>query len=237
MHSHPQVKWGGTHRFNDAASVEAKHRISLKAHGEKVRVRSDTQTEKDLLRVVQEELVFESLEELLHDSSEDPTLTVAEEIAEYNAKCNSCPLRNETVSLTVPLHVEKVVFGDQKREQLVHREVLLSWGEVFYKFSHCFPAFTHVKETTWGVYQHALHEINGERYHYWGTDTGYPAISRGGVRRRRDMVRVSLRDGGQHRAQIVCFVKARIPSRSNSTKSHEVREFMLPESYYLTHIA
>jgi hypothetical protein len=48
-----QVKWGGTHRFNDTAAVEAKHRVSLKSSGGKVRIRTDTQTEQDLLRVNQ----------------------------------------------------------------------------------------------------------------------------------------------------------------------------------------
>ena len=52
-HAHTQVKWGGTHRFHDTAAVEAKHRISLKSHGGKVCVRSDTHVEKDLLRINQ----------------------------------------------------------------------------------------------------------------------------------------------------------------------------------------
>ena len=79
------MKWGGTHRFNDAAAVEAKHRVSLKSNGEKIRVRTDTQTEKDLLRVTQEELVFETLDELLaeNDKLEDPPVTITEEIAAY----------------------------------------------------------------------------------------------------------------------------------------------------------
>ena len=228
-----QVKWGGTHRFNDSAAVEAKHRVSLKSHGEKIRARSDTQTEKDLLRVTQEELAFEHLEELLNDMSEDPPLTIAEEIARYNAD----PARKETVSLTVPLHVEKHV-SERHVDHLVHREVMLTWGELFRMFVHCFPAVAHVHQTTWGVYQHALHEIvNGQRYHYWGTDTGYPAVCRGGVRRRRDMVCVSLADGGQHRAEIVCFVKARLPDRStpgDTTKSRKVSECIwLPDTHYL----
>lgn len=216
------MRWGGTHRFHDAAVVEAKHRVSLKSHGEKIRVRSDTQTEKDLLRVTQEELVFESLQELLNDMEEDPPVTIAEEIAAYNA----APKHNETVTLTIALHIEKHVHGDQL-EHLVHPEVLLSWGELLKMFVHCFPAVAHVQnEAKWGVYQHALHELNGARYHYWGTDTGYPAISRGGVRRRRDMVRVSL--GGEHRAEIVCFVKTRLPvpsTHGDSTKSPEVSAY------------
>ena len=208
-HTYPharQVKWGGTHRFNDVAAVEAKHRVSLKSHGSKIRVRSDTQTEKDLLRVTQEELVFEELEEVLNDMSEDPSVTVVEEIAAHNAD----PTPKKTVTLTAPLHIETHVYGDQ-RAHLVHREVLLSWGELLDMFVHCFPSVAQVREeTTWGVYQHAVHELNGARYHYWGTDTGYPAIARGGVRRRRDMVRVSL--GGRHLAEIVCFVQARLPT-------------------------
>ena len=200
--------WGGTHRFNDAASVEAKHRVSLKSHGKKIRVRSDTQTEQDLLRVTQEELVFESLEELLNDmEADEPIVTITEEIAAYKAD----PTREESVRLTAPLHIEKRVIGVQ-REQLVHEEVLLSWGELLHMFLHCFPAITPAQEeTTWSIYQHAVQNLaDGQCYHYWGTDTRYPAISRGGVRRRRDMVRVSL--GGEHRAEIVCFVKARPPA-------------------------
>ena len=215
------MKWGGTHRFNDTAAVEAKHRVSLKANGGKIRVRTDTQTEKDLLRVTQEELVFESVEELLNDTPEEIPLTVAEEIAAYNAD----PTRNETVSLTVSLHIEKHVHGDQ-RGHLVHQEVLLSWGELMDKFVHCFPSVADVHgETTWGVYQHGLHELNGTRYHYWGTDTRYPAISRGGVRRRRDMVRVSAYHGGEHLADIVCFVKARLLTPSKSVVGVLVRWF------------
>ena len=198
--------WGGTHRFYDTALVEAKHRVSLKSNGKKIRVRNNTQTEKDLLRVTQEELVFESVQQLLDDMAEDPPLTVAEEIA-----------AQENVNLTASLHVLKCVDGDQ-REHLIHSEVLLSWGELFHMFLHCFPTVVPVQqETKWGVYQHAVHELNGKRYHYWGTDTRYPNISRGGVRRRRDMVRVSLR--GEHRAEIVCFVKASTPPPSGSIKS------------------
>ena len=209
--------WGGTHRFNDAALVEAKHRVSLKSHGQKIRVRSDTQTEKDLLRVTQEELVFEALQELLdEEKEEDPPVRVTEEIAAYNAVRTP----RETVILTSPLHILKHVDGTQ-REHLVHSEVLLSWGELFHMFLHCFPAVAPVQESTkWGVYQHAVHQISGERYHYWGTDTRYPNISRGGVRRRRDMVRVSLR--GEHRAEIVCFVKASTPPPPGTIKSPQV---------------
>lgn len=226
LHFKSQVKWGGTHRFHDAASVEAKHRVSLKSHGQKIRVRSDTQTEKDLLRVTQEELVFEALQELLEDEKEeDPPDSVAKEIAAYRAEqaSRADPQHKETIILTNALHIDKRVYGTQV-EHLVHPEVLLSWGEVFKMFIYCFPAVQHEQnEAKWGVYQHALHEVNGTRYHYWGTDTGYPAISRGDVRRRRDMVRVSL--GGEHRAEIVCFVRARLPGNGDSTKSPEVSAY------------
>ena len=97
-----QVKWGGTHRFNDTVDVESKHRISLKSHGQKIRVRTDTQTEKDLLRCVQEEVVFSTLDELLLDTAEDPVgVTIAEEIKEYR-KTNDVPVeRIQTIiSLT-----------------------------------------------------------------------------------------------------------------------------------------
>ena len=86
VHPYPhsrQVKWGGTHRFNDTVDVESKHRISLKSHGEKIRIRTDTQTEKDLLRCVQEEVVFATLDELIEETAEDPGLTIAEEIKQY----------------------------------------------------------------------------------------------------------------------------------------------------------
>ena len=248
------MKWGGTHRFNDAAAVEAKHRVSLKKNGEKVRFRTDTQTEKDLLRVTQEELVYEILEERLDDmSSEDPVVTVTDEIAAYNAQQNpnSDPECEDAITLTVPLHANIRVYDDQ-REHLVHREVLLSWGELLDKFDHCFPSVKGLhEEVLWGVYQHALHEVQHDSYHYWGTDTGYPAISLGGIRRRRDMIHVSL--GGEHLAEIVCFVMARLPTSSTSdlspqdtTKKNEVNEFyltiftwvnylvILPEHGYLT---
>ena len=176
--------------------------------------------------------MFETLEELLEDMSEDPPVTLAEEIAAYNAD----PACNETVTLTVPLLVDIHVYDDQ-REHLVHREVLLSWGELLDKFDHCFPSVARLHdEMTWGVYQHALHQINEARYHYWGTDTGYPAISRGGLRRRRDMIRVSGL-GGHHLAEIVCFVRARLPTPSTpdlspDKKAREVSS-LLPETHYL----
>ena len=231
-----QVKWGGTHRFNDAAAVEAKHRVSLKAYGEKVRFRTDTQTETDLLRVTQEELVYETLEKLLEEdmsASDDPPVTVAEEMAAYTAQQNdnSDLEHNETITLTVALHANIRVYDD-RREHLVHPEVLLSWGELLDNFDHCFPCVKGLhEELTWGVYQHASHQLINDTYHYWGTDTGYPAISRGGIRRRRDMVHVSL--GGKHLAEIVCFVKARFPTTStfdlspkDTTKPREVNCYL-----------
>ena len=217
--------WGGTHRFNDAAAVEAKHRISLKSHGKKIRVRSDTQTEKDLLRVTQEELVFECLQELLDDAKkgDDPPASVLDD-----------PPANEIAAqpyLTAPLHVHKEI-DEEEYENLIHSEVLLSWTEVIRMFVHCFPAVTPVqKETKWGVYQHAVQDVDGDRYHYWGTDTRYPNTSRGGVRRRRDMVRVSASGRGEHRAEIVCFVKASTPPPPEETKSPQVSPI-----YYLQHI-
>ena len=133
------MKWGGTHRFHDAAAVEAKHRVSLKSNGEKIRVRTDTQTEKDLLRVTQEELVFETLDELLRENEklEDPPVSgVVGEIADSDP--------TPKINLTVPLHSGngKHVSGDE-REHLVHREVLLSWEELLTMFAHCFPAVKH----------------------------------------------------------------------------------------------
>ena len=65
-----QVQVGGTHRFHNSAAVEAKHRESLKSNGKKVRIRTDTETEQDLLRVTQEELVFDTVQTLLDDTSE-----------------------------------------------------------------------------------------------------------------------------------------------------------------------
>ena len=212
--------WGGTHRFNDAASVEAKHRVSLKSHGKKIRVRSDTQTEKDLLRVTQEELVFECLQELLNAKGEDPPVSVAEDLL-----CNDVPRPEEPVNLTAPLHVLKKVEGEEVGH-LVHSEVLLSWEEVIHMFVYCFPGVARtLHETKWGVYQHAVHDVDGDRYHYWGTDTRYPNISRGGVRRRRDMVRVSGSGRAEHRAEIVCFVKASSPPPLAGIKSPQVSVF------------
>jgi len=225
--------WGGTHRFNDAAAVEAKHRVSLKEHGKKVRVRSDTQTEKDLLRVTQEELVYECLEEILHKEMEDNRPpTRAEEVAAHADE----PAPKASVHLTSALHTDKHVFDDQ-RHRLVHQEVLLSWAEVLKEFVHCFPAIAPVQQQAkWGIYQHAVHEhADGKRYHYWGTDTRYPAIARGGVRRRRDMIRVSDGKGGEHRAEIVCFVKARLPPPPGAQPA-DIKKDPQVSTCYLTHI-
>ena len=211
-HTTRQVKLGGTHRFHDTANQEAKHRVSLKSNGEKIRVRSDTQTEQDLLRVTQEEIVFETVEGFLNDIDEDTPVTLAQEIAEYNRSSRDLK-SDQSVRLTSPLLTDKDVC-DEERDHLVHKEVLLSWREVLHMFVHCFPDVAPVQEKAkWGVYQHCSHTaLDGKNYHYWGTDNGYPAISRGGVRRRRDMVRVSL--GGVHLAEIVCFVKALLPSNN-----------------------
>ena len=194
-----QVQWGGTHRFHDSAAVEAKHRESLKANGTKVRIRSDTETERDLLRVTQEELVFVTVQKLLDDTSEETSppeeMTVS-----------------ESVSVTVIIAKLSQVDAT-RRERLVHKEVLLSWGEVVDMSVHCFPSVgqhLHNIETVWEIGQHCVHEIDNDvRYHYWGTDTAYPHASRHGLRRRRDMVHVSLK--GEHLAEIVCFVKVTLP--------------------------
>ena len=135
VYSHArQVKWGGTHRFNDTFDVESKHRISLKAHGNKIRVRTDTQTEQDLLRCVQEEVVFETLDDLLLMEADDPDVTLTDEIKAYRKQFKQV----QTVTLTVPLHIDKYVDRDH-HGRLVHQEVLLSWGEVLRMFAHCFP--------------------------------------------------------------------------------------------------
>ena len=186
-----------------------------------------------MLRVTQEELVYDTLQELLDGKSEDPPpVTIAEEIAAYKADDPAC---HETVTLTAALLVDIHVYDDQ-REHLVDREVLLSWGELLDKFDHCFPSVARLHDQiTWGVYQHALHQLNEARYHYWGTETRYPAISRGGIRRRRDMIRISGL-GGQHLAEIVCFVRARLPTTSTcvdtTTNAREVSA-LLPDLYYL----
>ncbi len=204
-----QVQWGETHRFHDAAAVEAKHRESLKSNGMKVRIRSDTETEKDLLRVTQEELVFDTVQQLLDDSGSEkspPPITTAQEMTVCDQRSKS-----ESISVTVIIATVSQVSGI-RRERLVHKEVLLSWGEVADMCVHCFPSIgqhVHNIETTWEIGQHCLHEINDVRYHYWGTDTAYPHASRHGIRRRRDMVHVSL--NGEHLAEIVCFVKVTLP--------------------------
>ena len=199
-----QVQLGGTNRFHDAAAVEAKHRESLKANGMKVRIRSDTEIEKDLLRVTQEELVFNTIQQiLLEDTSETDVIDPMPE--------------SESVGVTVIIATMSKVYGT-RREQLVHREVLLSWGEVADMAVHCFPSIRqHVRnfETTWEIGQRCVHKINDERYLYWGTDTQYSHASRYGMHRRRDMVHVSLNGEHlaeyKHLAEIVCFVKVTLP--------------------------
>ena len=211
----PQVQWGGTHRFNDTAAVEAKHRVSLKSHGGKVRVRRDTLTEQDLLRVSQEELVFETMEHCLNnaaasqcdeDSGDDAvaaqTITVGVGVG----------VAKKTITAGVGVVVATHVHGEGDRDMLIHQEVLLSWGEVLDMFQHCFPCVVCVpQQTTWEVCQHAIqHGKGGTRYHYWATDTRYVNASGAGLRSRRDMVRVS-HHGAEHVCEIVCFVKARFP--------------------------
>ena len=192
---------GGTHRFHDSAAVEAKHRESLKSNGKKVRIRSDTETEQDLLRVTQEELVFHTVQKLMHEDTTSPVAAAVEIDDDQISKSDS-------VSTTVMLTKETRIYG-ARRDGLIHKEVLLSWGEVADMCVHCFPSLEpHVRniETTWEVSQHCVHEINGTRYHYWGTDTAYRYASRHGIRRRRDMVHV-----GEHLAEIVCFVRVILP--------------------------
>lgn len=205
----PQVKAGGTHRFHDSAAVESKHRESLKSHGTKIRVRTDTQTEADLLSVTQEELVYDAVENLLGatttavdtatDSSatEDATIEVATEVA--------------YVVLDKVVTTNRLVYGSI-RDHLVHKEILLSWGEVVGMFVHCFPSVRqHLRnsETTWHIAQHCTYERDDKRYQYWGTDTAYRYSSRHGCRRRRDMVRVGLQ--GEHLAEMVAFVRVTLP--------------------------
>ena len=204
-----KVKWGGTHRFHDAAIPEAKHRQSLKSHGKKIRVRTDTQTENDLLNVTKEELVFDTMQDLLDaDTEERDESAVSDD--------------QVTASVSVKLIVTTMtrVHGS-RRDKLVHEEVLVSWGEMLDMFLHCFPAVgQHVQngETTWQIGQHCSHDNCGTRYHYWGTDTAYPHASRHGIRRRRDMVHVTGL-AGEHLAEIVCFVKAILPSTSSTDLS------------------
>ena len=162
-----------------------------------------------MLRCVQEEVIFETLDDLLLMEADDPDVTLTDEIKAYRKQFKQV----QTVTLTVPLHIDKYVDRDH-HGRLVHQEVLLSWGEVLRMFAHCFPSFANSRsqdETKWGIYQHALQHEDASRYHYWSTDSRYPVIQRGGTRRRRDTVRVNGVDG-QHLAEIVCFVKAQPPS-------------------------
>ena len=119
---------------------------------------------------------------------------------------NATPTAN--VKLGVP--IAKYVVGVDCRELLVHKEVLLSWGELLDMSNFCFGDVVSVaRKTNWEIYQHAMQEVKGgARYHYWGTDTRYANCSRADLRRRRDMIRVR----GNHLCEIVCFVKATFPS-------------------------
>ena len=110
------------------------------------------------------------------------------------------------------------------RDHLVHKEILLSWGEVVDKFVHCFPLVRqHLRngETKWYIGQHCMYEKDGKRYHYWGTDTAYSHSSRHGSRRRRDMVRVGLQ--GEHLAEMVAFVSVTLPKENGSIAARKVR--------------
>ena len=131
--------------------------------------------------------------------------------------------KGPTVKVKLGVHIASHVLGlsTDVRDQLVHEEVLLSWDELLKKFDFCFPDVVSVpRKTSWEVYQHVMQEgKEGKRYHYWGTDTRYVNSSRAGLRRRRDMIRVSLR--GQHLCEIVCFVKARFPRPDTPDKMGE----------------
>ena len=211
---------GGTHRFHDAAAVEAKHRISLKSHGTKIRVRTDTQTENDLLSVTQEELIYDALVDLLKKPSPTTTEVVTDDTTATSSK----------ISVTKLITTLTQVYG-RIRDHLVHKEVLVSWGELVDKCVHCFPSVgqhVHNSETTWQIGQHCLHDTDGTRYHYWGTDTAYNHASRNGSRRRRDMVHVSL--NGEHLAEIVCFVRVILPALPTSCGDTSARPEVNPKT-------
>ena len=126
------------------------------------------------------------------------------------------------MKLGVP--IATFVHGDDIKELLVDKEVLLSWTELLHKFSFCFPDVPKVEQqTTWEVYQHAT-EVGekGTRYHYWGTDTRYSNSSTADLRRRRDFVRVSL--NGEHLCQIVGFVKAQFPNPTAAKPSKKAEK-------------
>ena len=170
----------------------------MKSHGTKIRVRTDTQTEKDLLRVTQEELVYDALDELL-----SPTTTgMPSPVTIIDDSDDEIPKGNFTVSTIVATKL--LPCEDRGRDLLVDQEVLVSWLELVNMCVHCFPSVgEHVSngETVWEIGQHCVDDINGERYHYWGTDTRYVYTSRNGSRRRRDMVRVGLQ--GEHLADFI----------------------------------
>ena len=219
-----QVIRGGSHCFHDTADVEAAHRISLKSHGTKIRVRTDTQTEKDLLSVTQEELVYDAVGNLLKGTS-----TTEATSTDASAASDATPDTSSNVVVLKLVATSRLVYGTI-RDHLVHKEILLSWGEVVDMFLHCFPSVgEHLRnsETTWQIGQHCIHDSNGTRYHYWGTDTGYNHASRSGSRRRRDMVRVGLR--GENLAEIVGFARVLLPPVTSSSGIPKAR----PEVVYL----
>jgi len=225
-----QVKAGGTHRFHDSAAVESKHRESLKSHGTKIRVRTDTQTEADLLSVTQEELVYDAVENLLGATTTAvDAATDASATEDATTEVPTTEVANVVVDRVVATN--RLVYGSI-RDRLVHKEILLSWGEVVDMFVHCFPAVRqHLRnsETTWHIAQHCMYERDDKRYHYWGTDTAYSQSSRHGCRRRRDVVRVGLQ--GEHLAEMVAFVRVTLPvdptSREDVSAPRQVRPLLV----------
>ena len=142
------------------------------------------------------------------------------------------------ISVKLLINTLTQVYGSI-RDHLVHEEVLVSWGELVDMCVHCFPSVgQHVRDsqTVWEIGQHCIHDTNGTRYHYWGTDTGYNHTSRNGSRRRRDMVRAGL--NGEHLAEIVCFVRVLLPAPPSSGDATRPEVGFLPDMFtwcvYLT---
>ena len=227
-----QVKAGGTHRFHCTASVESKHRESLKSYGTKVRVRTGTLTERDLLRVTQEELVYETVGELLGHA--EPQGDDATDVSTTDDAPAATPETSNVVVVVKKVVATNRLVSGSKREHLVHKEILLSWGEVVDNFVHCFPSVReHVRnsETQWHIGQHCIYEKDGKRYHYWGTDTAYTHSSRHGCRRRRDMVRVGLQ--GEHLAEMVAFVSVTLPKEEDEPAPRKVPSTLFTWFIYL----
>ena len=63
---------------------------------------------------------------------EDPPVTIAQEIAEYQAELLAEPQHNDTVTLTICLHTEQHVHGDFIRPE----QFLVSTVVVFYHMCH-----------------------------------------------------------------------------------------------------